>query len=73
MRVLVAAGDGFDVHFVAADFLSQGGEVGSGGHDLQFVLGATRRRNGKSEDEQEGGCKCGEASVNFSVLHGVSK
>jgi len=48
MRVLIAAGDGFDVHFVAADFLGQGGEVRSGGHDLQFVLSATRRRNAKS-------------------------
>src|SRR5882672_12164148 len=72
MGILVTAGDGFDIHLVAADFLGQRGEIGSGGHNLQFVLSATRRRNGECEDEQEGGHKCADtadSSVSCCVLH----
>src|SRR2546430_12253869 len=55
MRILVAASDGLDIHFVAADFLGEGGEVGGRGHDLQF---AGRARGGGAEQgENEGGRK----------------
>lgn len=53
MRVLVAARDGFDVDFVAAHFLSEGGEVGGRGHDLQFV-GSAQRRAGDGKNKCKG-------------------
>ena len=37
VRILVAAGDGFDIDLVAADFLGERGKVGGGGDHIEFL------------------------------------
>src|SRR5260370_6866047 len=44
MRVLVAAGNGFDVDFFAANFLGEGREVGGRCHDTKFAVRKPRLR-----------------------------
>ena len=48
VRVLVALGDGFDINFVAADFLGERGHVGGGGDDVYL----SRLRGQSHEDRQ---------------------
>src|ERR1700738_5229786 len=44
MRILISARDGFDGNFITANFLCDGSEVGGGGHDLEFAVGARGKR-----------------------------
>src|SRR5260370_31543927 len=51
------------VHFVAADFLREGREVGGGGHDANLAVRAPDDRKEQGEDEREGRGDRGEASL----------
>src|SRR5882724_5828517 len=71
VRVLIAARDGLDVHFVTANFLREGREVGGGGHDVEFAC--RLRWPGTDSNDQRHGRKQGEnASVQFYSVHQVS-
>src|SRR5207249_3183071 len=71
VRVLVAARDGFNVHFIAANFLREGRKVGGGGHDVEFACRLRWRRT--ERNDQRHGRKQGEnASVQFYSGHQVS-
>jgi len=58
---LIAASDGFDVHFVAANFLREGRQVGGGGHDANLAVRAPGDRTEQGEQEREGRGDGGEA------------
>jgi len=61
VRVLIAASDGFDVHFVAANFLREGRQSDGGGHDANLAVRAPGDRTEQGEQEREGRGDGGEA------------
>src|SRR6266446_1988609 len=63
VRVLIAASDGFNVHFVAANFLGEGRQVGGGGHDANLAVRAPSDRKEQSEHERKGQGERGETSL----------
>src|SRR5260370_41573619 len=72
MGILVAAGDGFDVDFVAADLLGECGEVRGRSLAVQLASGARRAGAGRPEPA-EGSEDSGEASAKNGMAHGFSQ
>src|SRR5437879_5907919 len=73
MGILVAAGDGFDVDLFAANFLSEGGEVGGGRHDTKFAVRTARSRADESEDEGASSKNRADSSSHFCASHDISE
>src|ERR1700687_3661341 len=69
MRILITARDRFDRNFIAANFLREGSEVGGGGHDLEFAVGASGNRKEGGEQQCEGSKQSADAIGKFSVSH----
>src|SRR5713226_7360475 len=55
VRILIAAGNGFNFNFVATDFLRESGKVGGSGYDLKLAGGARSRRQNERAEQSEGG------------------
>src|SRR5713101_8112905 len=55
VRILIAAGNGFNFNFVATDFLRESGKVGGSGYDLKLAGGARSRRQNERAQQSEGG------------------
>ena len=56
VRVLIATSDGFDIHFVSANFLRQGRQVGRSRHDTNLAVRAAHEgiEQGKHEGHGRG-------------------
>ena len=70
--ILVTASDGFDIDFVAADFLSERGEVRGSGHDLQLALGAGWR-SANATQQCKGSEESSDASLKICAFHNSPK
>src|SRR5437773_1357852 len=73
MRILVAARDGLDVDFFAANLLGEGGKVRGGRHDVKFAVRTASRRTDKREDEGAGSKKRANSSSHFCASHDISE
>ena len=75
VRILIAAGNGFHIHAVAADFLDDGGEIGGGRDDPGFGGRGSawrERRSSRNERERnEGGAETNCDKL-VRAVHGVS-